>query len=104
MRVKILIQFILENIWVRVILDSALSYDEHVTKLILAGMSKLCQLRWNSGQTTRKISRLTFYCDTQSVLVLKVFAKIAKYRLLTQHKLWRHKLVKNVYEYKTELL
>ena len=38
-----------------------------------------------------KISRLTFYCDTLSLLV---FAKVAKYKLLTQHKVGRPKLIK----------
>ena len=34
-----------------------------------------------------KISRLTIYCDELSLLVLKLFAKIAKYKLLAQPKL-----------------
>ena len=50
-----------------------------------------------------KISPLTFYCDTLSLLILKLFAKIAKYKLLTQHKLWRHKLVKNVLKLNAKL-
>ena len=53
MQVKILVQFILEKILVRVILDSALSYDEHITKLYYRHACPSCQLRWHSSQTTR---------------------------------------------------
>ena len=53
MRVKVLVQFILEKILVRAILDSALSYDEHITKLYYRHACPSCQLRWHSSQTTR---------------------------------------------------
>ena len=49
-----------------------------------------------------KISRLTFYCNALSLLVPKLFAKMAKYKLLTQHKLQGTSWLSTFIEYKTE--